>query len=219
MLIDLCGRNGLRPAEARALRWQDLDLDQGLLEVTGQMDRTNTRGPVKRAANAARTIAIDQATITRLKQWTHDRSALQADARSAWTEQGFVAVGSIGQPIGREQFAIEMRRLCAEAEIHPHVTPYELRHTAISLQADAGQTSWEISDWAGTSEAMISSRYRHRIRRVSRILPADRLGGRWTKQRSGELSGWSSTEASDPSEEIPPENASERNSGSCNENA
>lgn len=47
VLVDLCGRNGLRPAEARALRWVDLRLDPGELEITGQMDRTNTRGPVK----------------------------------------------------------------------------------------------------------------------------------------------------------------------------
>ena len=95
VLIDLCGRNGLRPAEARALRWQDLDLDQGELEVSGQMDRTNTRGPVKRAANAARTIAIDSATIERLKVWEDDRLALRAEARSAWLDSGFVAVGAV----------------------------------------------------------------------------------------------------------------------------
>lgn len=67
-----------------------------------------------------------------------------------------------------------MKRLCAAAKIEPHITPYELPHTAITLQADAGRTSWEIADWAGTSEAMISSRYRHRLRRLSALLPADR---------------------------------------------
>lgn len=175
VLIDLCGRNGLRPAEARALRWQDLDLDQGELDVSGQMDRTNSRGPVKRAANAARTIGIDRRTVDRLKRWHEDQLALAAEARSGWTALDFVATGATGQPIGREAFAIAMRSLCAEAEIQPHVTPYELRHSAISHQADAGRTSWEIADWAGTSEAMISSRYRHRLRRVSRLRPADGL--------------------------------------------
>ncbi|MEM7026410.1 MAG: tyrosine-type recombinase/integrase [Pseudomonadota bacterium] len=173
VLVDLCGRNGLRPAEARALRWQDVDLDQGVIEITGQMDRTNTRGPVKRAANASRILGIDQRTADRLKAWRDVRSELQAKARSAWTEQDFIAVGATGQPIGRESFAIAMRSLCEEADITPHVTPYELRHTAISQQADAGRTSWEIADWAGTSEAMISSRYRHRLRRTSKLLPAD----------------------------------------------
>ena len=175
VLIDLCGRNGLRPAEARALRWQDVRLDQGELEITGQMDRTNTRGPVKRAANAARTIGIDQSTVDRLKDWKQARAELQESARSAWTDLDFVAVGATSQPIGREAFAIAVRSLCEVAEIEPHVTPYELRHTAISHQADASRTSWDIADWAGTSEAMISSRYRHRLRRISRLLPAEPL--------------------------------------------
>ena len=175
-LDDLCGRNGLRPAEARALRWQDVRLDQGELEITGQMDRTNNRGPVKRAANAARTIGIDQSTVDRLKGWKQARTELQAAARSAWAELDFVAVGGTGQAIGRETFAVAMRCFCEAAEITPHVTPYELRHTAISHQAEAGRTSWEIADWAGTSETMISSRYRHRLRRVSLLLPVDDAG-------------------------------------------
>lgn len=175
ILVDLCGRNGLRPAEARALRWQDLRLDEGELEISGQMDRTNTRGPVKRAANAARTIGIDQSTVDRLKDWKQARSELEVSASSAWTELDFVAVGATGHPVGREAFAIALRGLCEPAEIAPHITPYELRHSAISHQADAGRTSWEIADWAGTSEAMISSRYRHRLNRVSTILPVDRF--------------------------------------------
>lgn len=173
VLLDLCGRNALRPAEARALRWQDLRLDVGELEVTGQMDRRNERGPVKRATNAARTIAVDGATVDRIRSWQAERDALREVARSAWSERDFVVVGGTGDPIGREAFAIAMRGLCEDAGIVPHVTPYELRHSAISHQADAGRTSWEIADWAGTSEAMISSRYRHRLRRVSKLLPVD----------------------------------------------
>lgn len=92
-------------------------------------------------------------------------------ARLAWTEVDFVAVSASGRPIGREAFAIAMRSLCQAAEIDPHVTPYELRHTAISHHADSGRTSWEIADWAGTSEVMISSRYRLRLRRISTLLP------------------------------------------------
>lgn len=57
--------------------------------------------------------------------------------------------------------------------IEPPITPYELRHTAISRQADAGRSAWEIADWAETSEAMISRTYRHRLRRVANLTPVD----------------------------------------------
>jgi hypothetical protein len=44
------------------------------------------------------------------------------------------------------------------------------------MQADAGRSSWELADWAGTSEAMINQTYRHRLRRVSAVLPVDEIG-------------------------------------------
>ena len=176
IIVDLCGRNGLRPAEARAVRWQDVDLDRMELAVTGQMNRANERGEVKKATNAARTIALDGRTVERLKVWSEIQAEMRATAGGAWVEQGIVASTGLGAPIDRNSLAKSLRLLCRRAEIVPPVTPYELRHTAISMQADAGRSSWDISDWAGTSEAMINRVYRHRLRRVASLLPADDAG-------------------------------------------
>ncbi len=41
------------------------------------------------------------------------------------------------------------------------------------MQADAGRSSWDLADWAGTSEAMINRVYRLRLRRVTSVLPVD----------------------------------------------
>ncbi len=171
IVIDLCSRNGLRPAEARALRWVDLDLDRRELSVTGQQNRHNERGPVKRAHNAERTIEIDDTTMNRLKAWTEQQQELRSKAKSAWQDLGLVASTTQGTPIDRHSLARSVRLLCGHTNIEPKVTPYELRHTAISMQADAGRSSWDIADWAGTSEAMINRVYRHRLRRVARVLP------------------------------------------------
>jgi integrase len=173
ILIDLCGRNGLRPAEARALRWVDVDLDAGELSVRGQMDRHDRRTNVKKAHNAARTIPLDETTVERLKLWAQEIDEMRERAGQAWTETGVVAASAFGTVVDRHSFARSLRLLCRRLDINPAVTPYELRHTAISLQADVGRSSWEIADWAGTSEAMVSRIYRHRIRRVSALRPAD----------------------------------------------
>jgi integrase len=173
ILIDLCGRNGLRPAEARALRWVDVDLDAGELSVRGQMDRHDRRTNVKKAHNAARTIPLDETTVDRLKLWAQEVDEMRDRAGQAWTETGIVAASAFGTVVDRHSFARSLRLLCAKLSIEPPVTPYELRHTAISLQADAGRSSWEIADWAGTSEAMVSRTYRHRLRRLSTLVPAD----------------------------------------------
>lgn len=78
---------------------------------------------------------------------------------------------AFGTPIDRNSLARSLRLPCANLEISPPISPYELRHTAISLQADAGRSSFDIADWAGTSEEMISRVYRHRLKRVADLRP------------------------------------------------
>jgi integrase len=39
LLIDLSGRHGLRPAEARALRWSRVDLEARTLRIDAQINR------------------------------------------------------------------------------------------------------------------------------------------------------------------------------------
>jgi integrase len=84
---------------------------------------------------------------------------------------GIVATTARGKPVDRHAFAKSLKRLCTEIGIDP-ISPYELRHTAITMQADAGHSSWEIADWTGTSEAMISEVCRHRLRLLAALRPA-----------------------------------------------
>ena len=169
-VVELCGRNGLRPAEARALRWVDVDLAEGLLSVTGQNNRANQRSEVKRANNAARTVYLDARTVEHLVEV---RQHQQVDKVWLAKASGLVVATRVGTSPDRHMTARATRKLRDLAEV-PAVTPYELRHTAITHQADAGWSSFEIADWAGTSEQMISDRYRHRLRRVSRLRPGRR---------------------------------------------
>ena len=41
VFVDLIGRNGLRPAEARGLRWNRVDLDEATVRIDAQMNRAN----------------------------------------------------------------------------------------------------------------------------------------------------------------------------------
>jgi len=173
VLIDLCARNGLRPAEARALRWQDVDLDSWELSVRGQQSKKNQRTATKRAHNSARTLRLDLITVDRLKAWREEQDVMRAKAGAVWHDLDILASTNVGTPIDRHSLARSIRLLCRKVDIDPPIAPYELRHTAISHQADAGATAWEIADWAGTSEAMISGVYRHRLRRLSALTPVE----------------------------------------------
>jgi integrase len=173
VLIDLIARNGLRPAEARALRWSDVDLELGRLTVSGQLNRQNQRTKPK-TRRSARSLQLDETTISRLRAWSDEQAELRKTARNAWIDLDIIASTARGNPIDRHAFARSLRTLCASCEIDPPINPYELRHTAITMQADAGHSSWDIADWAGTSEQMISEVYRHRLTSVSRLKPPGR---------------------------------------------
>jgi integrase len=124
---------------------------------------------VKRANNAARTVYLDRRTVDHLAEV---RRHQDGDRVRLASSSGLVVATRVGTSPDRHMTARAVRKLCAVAEV-PLVTPYELRHTAITHEADARWSSFEIADWAGTSEQMISSRYRHRLGRVSRLRPGD----------------------------------------------
>ncbi|MEM7341991.1 MAG: tyrosine-type recombinase/integrase [Actinomycetota bacterium] len=171
ILIDLSGRNALRPAEARAARWRNLDDDQGLLRITNQMNADDQLGPVK-TKDSARTIRLDGTTLGRLNHWRTLQVAA-AERAARWDNDAeLIATSRTGTPIERNNFARSLHRLCERAGIEP-IRPYELRHTAFSHQADRGRSSWEIADWAGTCERMISDVYRHQLAQVSVLMPGD----------------------------------------------
>ena len=72
-----------------------------------------------------------------------------------------------------------LERLSAQVGLTPAIIPYDLRHTAITLQSkpELGYSDWELADWAGTSERMINEAYRHRTDRVVGVRPVDLRGG------------------------------------------
>lgn len=125
---------------------------------------------------SARTIAIDQVTIARLLEWRAEQAELETAARGLWQERGLVITTFGGTPVRAENLRRSVHGLCDRIAIE-RVTPYELRHTAITFQAEHGYSAWEIADWAGTSERMIFDVYRHKLGAVIGVQPVD-LGDR-----------------------------------------
>jgi len=144
ILVDLIGRNGLRPSEARAVGWEFLDLEALTLTVRAQLSNKaefvepNTR-------KAYRTIRIDQTTADKLRRWREHQVDQRATAGHYWQNLDLVAATSSGRPIQRNNLGRSIRSVCLKVEIDPLVTPYELRHTAISIQADAGHPAFQIA--------------------------------------------------------------------------
>lgn len=172
VLIDLIGRHGLRPAEARALTWDCVDLDAATLKVKAQIGSTNQFAPPK-TQRALRTIRLHRGAVEQIRQaGKHEADKRQA-AGPAWVDLSLVASSDNGTPVDRNNFARSLRQVCELAGVSPSVTPYELRHTAITHQCERGFHAWQVADWAGTSEKMIYMHYRHLLTEVIDLPPVD----------------------------------------------
>ncbi|MFV0525894.1 MAG: tyrosine-type recombinase/integrase [Acidimicrobiales bacterium] len=81
--IELCGRNGLRPSEARGLRWECIDLENQTLTINRQMSSTGrlTKPKNKRSY---RTIPFDDLTAEYLINWRANQQRKRARAGDLW---------------------------------------------------------------------------------------------------------------------------------------
>ena len=170
VLVDLSGRNGLRPAEARALRWSRVDLEASTLTVDAQLNRRSELTPPK-TKNAQRTIPFDELTARLLRERRSEQAEQRAYAGVVWRELDLVVTTRSGLALSHRNFHRSLRAACLRAQVDPPISAYELRHTAITLQAEAGHPAWRIADWAGTSERMITDVYRHKLAAISPLGP------------------------------------------------
>ena len=82
VVVDLVGRHGLRPAEARAMTWANIDLGRGTLRVTAQIGATNTFAPPK-TTRPTRTIRLHPGASARLQAWRPQQANERSAARQA----------------------------------------------------------------------------------------------------------------------------------------
>ena len=170
--IDFIGRHGLRPAEARAMTWQNLNLDRGTLRVTAQIGTDGVFAKPK-TTRATRTIRLHPGCVRTLADWHSEQADNRRAAGHCWTEADLVVTSGWGTALNRNNLNRSVRNLCRTAGIEPSVSPYELRHTAITHQCESGHHAWQVADWAGTSEKMIYLHYRHLLGDIVGMAPLD----------------------------------------------
>jgi integrase len=130
---------GLRRSEALALRWEDIDLDKGVLRVRQTLHRVGgtleflpTKTPRSR-----RTVPLPGS----VREALLDHRARQQEERAVarvWLDSGLVFVTAIGTAIDPMNFTHAFQALCNRAGVR-RVRLHDLRHTSVSLLLDMGE--------------------------------------------------------------------------------
>lgn len=157
-LFHLVVVTGMRRGEVLGLRWQDVDLDRGLLTIRQQVVQLAGGlhvGPPK-TKSGYRTVPVDAVTVEVLRA---QRAAQERDREhwgGAWQESGHVFTRANGTIMSPNLVTRRFRELSATAGL-PIIRFHDLRHTSASIALAAGVAMKTVSDRLGHSTTAITA--------------------------------------------------------------
>ena len=163
-LYVLAVTTGMRQGELLALRWSGVDLDRGLVQVTGTMTRTESGLSIAppKTARSRRAVALADQAIEALIRHRVRQKQEKALLGEAWVEGDLVFPNSIGGPMQRDHlvkrdFAPLLQRAGLSA-----IRFHDLRHTAATLLLSEGVHPKVASEMLGHATVAITlDRYSH----------------------------------------------------------
>lgn len=150
--ILLAAATGLRLGELLGLRWEDIDLDRGMVRV--QRSRSHGEGgdrvgPPKTPASR-RTVPIGPATVELLRQH-----------RARTSGEGWVWPGRRGEVLARKTLQHRFMRLRVRAGVRP-LPFHALRHSFATFMLEAGVHPRVVQDMLGHANIDVTMRtYSH----------------------------------------------------------
>ena len=147
----LLATTGMRRGEAMALRWPNLDLEAGRIEI----------GDSK--TGAGRNVALDGETVAALRAHRKAQAAERLALGPAYGDQGLVFCREDGAAIWAQSISRMFKRHAANAGL-PTIRLHDLRHTHATLALRAGVHPKVVQERLGhASIAVTLDTYSHAI--------------------------------------------------------
>ena len=130
---------GLRWGGLLGLRWLDIDLDAGTLEVVQALQRVGgaLRFVQPKIEDSARTIPLPPLCICALREHRRQQFTERANAGPNWKEHGLVFPTRIGTPMEPDNLRRSWGRIRTVAGL-ASTRFHDMRHTCVSLLINAG---------------------------------------------------------------------------------
>ena len=160
-MVQVIAHTGIRRAELMGLRWEDIDLSTGRIEINGQLLRTRELGliyqPEPKTASGNRTITVDSKTIGVLRAHRDAQDATMERMGAAYINRGWVFADETGQKVCPNTLYRRVVKLAKQAgvsKMHPH----SFRHFYGSLLTNSGESLADVSSTMGHANPGITQR-------------------------------------------------------------
>jgi integrase len=149
---------GLRQGELLALRWEDVDLDEGRLRVRHSL--ANVGGSLvlqePKTDRSRRSIALPDVVVTALRGHRTRQLKDRLVAGSRWVDSGHVFPTMCGTPHHAATITRAFQEALDRAGL-PHVRFHDLRHSAATFLLAQGMTLEDVKVQLGHSTIVLTS--------------------------------------------------------------
>lgn len=173
---------GLRQGEALGLRWSDVDLQTGDIQIRQTLMRVTGQGIVfgePKSEKSKRGIRLPASLHARLKQHRKEQNARRLELGSHWTDSGLVFTLEDGRPLDPSVDAGRWRNLLEQAGVR-HYRLHDARHSAATMMVNEGVDIRTAMSILGHSQISVTMRYQHVVDEAKKVAAGqmDRAG-RW----------------------------------------
>jgi integrase len=168
---------GLRRGEALALRWEDVDLIDGVIFVRQTLQRLSGKlvfGPVK-SDESERVIALPGPCRDALRRHRERQAAERRSLGGKWRDSGLVFASTVGTPIEPRNLNRHFVGLLDRAGLR-RIRFHDLRHSCATLLYEQGVSIEKIQDVLGHSSPTITKLIYVEATRQAQKSTTDKLG-------------------------------------------
>jgi len=157
----LMAYTGMRVGEVCALKWKDIDFEEGTVSITKTLynpfsSATKYKLFTPKTKASKRVITIDKVVLDELERHKAKQNIILMKNRDIYHEKDFIFAmerKNQGYPENVNKIERRMERILRIAKLSTDITPHSLRHTHTSLLAEAGVSLPEIMERLGHKDA------------------------------------------------------------------
>jgi integrase len=157
-LYVLAVTTGLRQGELLGLKWEDVDLEAGTLQVRRSLATTKD-GPqltAPKTRGSRRTVRLTQSAVKALKSHLKQQLGEIDRAASLWRENGLVFASETGDPLDRRYVTTHRFKPLLKRAGLPQIRFHDLRHTCATLLLGRNVNPKVVSEMLGHASIAIT---------------------------------------------------------------
>jgi integrase len=159
---------GLRQGELLGLKWEDVDLEQGTLQVRRTLSATKKGTPtfgVPKTAKGKRSIKLTDIATKALKRHLILQFGESSRLEGLWRDHGLVFTTQVGTPLNRHNLVSRSFKPFLVRASLPEIRFHDLRHTCATLMLTGGIHPKVVQEMLGHANVSVT------LNTYSHVLP------------------------------------------------